>query len=93
MKKTRLAITLFSAWLFIFLMTAPITKAEKLLVGYAGVSADLSHLWIANEAGLFKKYGIDLVPVYMGFIDGLSLWQGRRLLPSRRVHGTPLLYQ
>jgi ABC-type nitrate/sulfonate/bicarbonate transport system substrate-binding protein len=33
----------------------------------------LSHLWIANEAGLFKKYSVEVVPVY--FNGGRPLLQ------------------
>lgn len=32
-----------------------ICHAEKLFVGYAGLGADLSHVWIFKEAGLFKN--------------------------------------
>ncbi len=39
-------------------------ETDKLLVGYAGMSSDLSHVWIAKEAGLFDKYGVDVMPIY-----------------------------
>ena len=58
--------------LFVCLAAGP-SRAEKLLVGYSGISADLSHLWIANEAGLFKKYGVEVVPIY--FSGGNRLMQ------------------
>jgi NitT/TauT family transport system substrate-binding protein len=50
-----------------------ICHAEKLFVGYAGLGADLSHVWIAKEAGLFEKYGLDVVPIY--FSGGRPLMQ------------------
>jgi len=37
------------------------------------MSADLSHVWIAKEAGLFEKYGVDVVPIY--FSGGRPLMQ------------------
>ena len=54
-------------------LTAGASRADKLLVGYSGVSAELSHLWIANEAGMFKKYGVEVVPIY--FSGGNRLLQ------------------
>jgi NitT/TauT family transport system substrate-binding protein len=60
-------------WLFVVYLALGTSRAEKLLVGYSGISADLSHLWIANEAGLFKKYGVEVVPIY--FSGGNRLMQ------------------
>lgn len=73
MKKLIFAANVWVIWLLIFLLTMGTARAAKLLVGYSGVSADLSHLWIANEAGLFKKYGVEVVPVY--FSGGRPLLQ------------------
>src|SRR5258706_16079921 len=56
-------------------LTVGTSRADKLLVGYSGISAELSHLWIANEAGMFKKYGVEVVPIY--FSGGNRLMQGR----------------
>src|SRR5258706_27099 len=54
-------------------LTAGTSRADKLLVGYSGISAELSHLWIANEAGMFKKYGVEVLPIY--FSGGNRLMQ------------------
>lgn len=62
----------FTALLGLSLMVG-LSRAEKLLVGYSGISADLSHLWIANQAGLFKKYGVEVTPIY--FSGGSRLMQ------------------
>ena len=37
----------------------------KLIVGYAALNARISALWIAQEQGLFAKYGLDAQPVYL----------------------------
>ena len=37
----------------------------KLVVGYAALNARISGLWIAEEQGLFAKYGLDAQPVYL----------------------------
>lgn len=63
-----LVIALVMAWL-----SAGRATAAKLLVGYSGISAELSHLWIAKEAGMFKKYGVEVLPVY--FSGGNRLLQ------------------
>src|SRR5258706_1466629 len=54
-------------------LTVGTSRADKLLVGYSGISAELSHLWIAHEAGLFKKNGVEVVPIY--FSGGNRLMQ------------------
>ena len=50
-----------------------VDSAQRLMVGYSGISADLSHLWIAHAAGLFKKYDVEVVPIY--FSGGNRLMQ------------------
>lgn len=60
------------SWLVFFAGLSP-AETDKLLVGYAGMSSDLSHVWIAKEAGLFEKYGVDVVPIY--FSGGRPLVQ------------------
>src|SRR5258706_1073915 len=62
-------------------LTVGTSRADKLLVGYSGISAELSHLWIANEAGMFKKYGVEVVPIY--FSGGNRLMQ---TLVSNDIH-------
>ena len=37
----------------------------KVIVGYAALNARISALWIAEEQGLFAKYGLDAQPVYL----------------------------
>ena len=37
----------------------------KLTVGYAALNPRVSPLWIAEEQGLFAKYGIDAQPIYV----------------------------
>ena len=37
----------------------------KLIVGYAALNPRVSPLWIAEEQGLFAKFGIDVQPIYL----------------------------
>ncbi|HEX9143109.1 MAG TPA: ABC transporter substrate-binding protein [Candidatus Binatia bacterium] len=58
-------------FLISILMFAPIFAADaaaapfKLIVGYAALNPRVSPLWIAQEQGLFAKYGIDAEPIYL----------------------------
>ena len=72
MKKAGFLVALWMASVLLFADTS-LSATERLFVGYAGMSADLSHVWIAKEAGLFEKYGVDVVPIY--FSGGRPLMQ------------------
>lgn len=72
MKKTSFLAALWMASALLF-ANAGLAASEKLFVGYAGMSADLSHVWITKEAGLFRRYGLDVVPIY--FSGGRPLMQ------------------
>src|ERR1043166_9177822 len=37
----------------------------KMIVGYAALNARVSPLWIADEQGLFAKYGLEVQPIYL----------------------------
>jgi NitT/TauT family transport system substrate-binding protein len=39
--------------------------ATEIVIGYANISARVSPLWIAQEKGLFAKYGVNVQQVYM----------------------------
>ena len=73
MRKIIPAIKLAGIVLAILWLFASSAAAAKILVGYSGISAELSHLWIAKEAGIFKKYGVDVQSVY--FSGGNRLMQ------------------
>jgi ABC-type nitrate/sulfonate/bicarbonate transport system substrate-binding protein len=65
MKKISSILIIMTMFLMISLAgEREVRGAEKLQVGYSGISGDLAHLWIAKEAGLFEKYGLDVEPVY-----------------------------
>jgi len=39
---------------------------EKLRIAYSAIGSSQSPLWIAHEAGIFKKHGLDVEMVYLG---------------------------
>jgi NitT/TauT family transport system substrate-binding protein len=43
----------------------PPLAAAEVVIGYANISARVSPLWIAQEKGLFAKYGVNVQQVYM----------------------------
>ena len=43
---------------------AQVRTAEKLRVVYSAIGSSQSPLWVANEAGIFKKHGLDVELLY-----------------------------
>lgn len=82
MRKKALIFIILVSLISIFFPKHGITKTEKLRVGYPGVSTALAHLWIAKEAGLFEKYGLDVEAIFMrtGTILTQSLISGEMKL-------------
>ena len=39
---------------------------EKLRIAYSAIGSSQSPLWIAHEAGIFKKHGLDVDLLYVG---------------------------
>lgn len=59
---------LFLALALVFkllVLPAPILAAVEVVIGYANISARVSPLWIAQEKGMFAKYGVNVQQVYM----------------------------
>lgn len=53
--------------LFLFLASSS-TEAQslrKLRIGYPSLSFRQSHIWVAKEEGLFKKYGLEVEPIFL----------------------------
>ena len=85
----------FAATMFFLLLSAlwnsPATaQTTKLNVGYSAISGDQLPAWVAKDAGIFQKNGLDVQLVYFtGRHDGgdgldfsrhalLAKWQDRR---------------
>jgi NitT/TauT family transport system substrate-binding protein len=48
-----------------FAVPGVLPAAPEVVIGYANISARVSPLWIAQEKGLFAKYGVNVQQVYM----------------------------
>src|ERR1044071_9467556 len=51
--------------LLISCATAAVTAAEKINASYGAISGSMAPIWVAKEARLFEKYGLDLNLVYI----------------------------
>ena len=56
--------------LFLFIPSTPTTSAvaqelKRISLGFPSLAFTQSHIWVAKEAGLFKKYGLDVDPVFL----------------------------
>jgi ABC-type nitrate/sulfonate/bicarbonate transport system substrate-binding protein len=40
-------------------------ELKKISLGYPSLAFTQSHIWVAKEEGLFKKYGLDVDPVFL----------------------------
>jgi len=45
--------------------TAPAQQLKKITMGYPSLAFTQSHVWVAKEQGLFRKYGLDVDPVFL----------------------------
>jgi ABC-type nitrate/sulfonate/bicarbonate transport system substrate-binding protein len=61
----KLAIGLFIACTLLF-FSARVFPADRLRVGLSSVSSTSGSLWVADDRGLFKKYGIDPEVIVLG---------------------------
>ena len=56
----------FSAALLVALtFPMPVSAAGQVHVGYAAISAAVAPLWVAQEKGFFKKYGLETELIYL----------------------------
>src|SRR5918996_5997623 len=44
---------------------APAQELKKIRIGYPSTSFRQSNVWVAKEEGLFKKYGLEVEPIFL----------------------------
>ena len=55
----KITLEMFSLVIFIIIfLSAPAISAGPVRVGYTGLAGDMLPLWVAQDRGLFKKYGL-----------------------------------
>jgi NitT/TauT family transport system substrate-binding protein len=47
------------------LSTAGAQELKRIRIGYPSLSFRQSNVWVAQEVGLFKKYGLDVEPIFL----------------------------
>ena len=40
-------------------------ELKKIRIGYPSLGFRQGHIWVARDEGLFKKYGLDVEPVFL----------------------------
>jgi NitT/TauT family transport system substrate-binding protein len=55
----------FAAILLSFVSPAVAQELKKIRLGYPSLAFTQSHIWVAKEEGLYKKYGVDVDPVVL----------------------------
>ncbi|MET0692252.1 MAG: ABC transporter substrate-binding protein, partial [Candidatus Binatia bacterium] len=58
----KIAALFFSA--FFCLSSAGAQEAKKIKIGYPAISYNQIHIWVAKDAGLFRKQGLDVEIVF-----------------------------
>src|SRR6478672_760801 len=69
-KTIKSAILLFGLLVFFITIAGaaekePNSPLEKITIAYSSVSGHMAPLWIAHDAGFFRKYGLDVQPVFI----------------------------
>ncbi len=67
-------------FLFVALTTVHAQELKKIKIGYPAVSYNQIHIWVAQDAGLFRKYGLDTELVF---------FRGGQLATQALVAGDP----
>jgi NitT/TauT family transport system substrate-binding protein len=80
LKLSLIALLFVGSFLFLFIpsLSAQEKKLEPFTISYASVSGTRAPLWIAQDLGLFEKYGLDVNLVYIasGVISVNALLSG-----------------
>src|SRR4029434_6437999 len=40
-------------------------ELKKIRLGYPSLAFTQAHIWVAKEEGLYKKYGVDVAPIFL----------------------------
>src|SRR2546428_4787244 len=46
-------------------VSAPAQELKRIRIGYPSLSFRQSNVWVAREEGLFKKYGLEVEPIFL----------------------------
>ena len=80
MKPGRYLSVLIGVWLLLPLKTADGQDLKKIKIGYPAIAYNQIHIWVAKEAGLFRRYGLEAELVF---------FRGGQLATQALVAGEP----
>lgn len=76
-----LKFALIATWLVVFgSVTVRAQDLKKITIGYPAISYNQIHIWVAKDAGLFRKYGLDAEIIF---------FRGGQLATQALVAGDP----
>lgn len=59
MKSSRYIFVVLGLWLLLPLAAAESQELKKIKIGYPAIASNQIHVWVAKDAGLFRRYGLD----------------------------------
>jgi len=59
MKSARYLLAVAGIWLLLPLCAAESQELKRIKIGYPAIASNQIHIWVAKEAGLFRRYGLD----------------------------------
>jgi NitT/TauT family transport system substrate-binding protein len=79
-KSARYFLAVAGIWLLLPLCAVESQELKRIKIGYPAIAYNQIHIWVAKEAGLFKKYGLDAELVF---------FRGGQLATQALVAGDP----
>jgi NitT/TauT family transport system substrate-binding protein len=65
-KNSKFILSLFIAVSFAFIVEpSPAQELKRIRIGYPSLSFRQSNIWVAKEMGIFKKYGLEVEPIFL----------------------------
>lgn len=64
-KTTLASFAVSGAMLFAGASPASAQELKRIRIGYPSLSFRQSHIWVGKEAGLFRKYGLEVEPIFL----------------------------
>ncbi|HEY2987726.1 MAG TPA: ABC transporter substrate-binding protein [Candidatus Binatia bacterium] len=80
MKSARYVLVVLALWLLAPLRAADGQELKKIKIGYPAIASNQVHIWVAKDAGLFKRYGLDAELIF---------FRGGQLATQALVAGDP----
>ncbi|HSK29064.1 MAG TPA: ABC transporter substrate-binding protein [Candidatus Limnocylindria bacterium] len=64
-KHNKIGALFFALAVLVFVDTAPGQEGKRVRFGYPSLGFRQGHIWVAKDAGLFKRYGLDVEPIFL----------------------------